>query len=212
MNHTLYFFGDSICFGQYVSTHLVWTTRISQLVYEALSPAIVTQVTAVNGETTTEALERIEHCVLSHEPSVVWIQFGLNDANYWRSDRGLPRVSAGLYVQNILEMIERVRVTGTERVLVATNHEVSKVPSHLNDSSYRDNALLYNERLREGISRLGDSKCTLVDIEAGFASRFDHPSDYLLDDGVHLNHAGHETYLDLAFPFVESALRETMGA
>jgi len=77
----LYFFGDSICFGQYVSTHKTWTTRISKFVSELCETRnfeILTQVAAVNGETTRGALMRLEHDVLAHAPrhrlGAVWAQ------------------------------------------------------------------------------------------------------------------------------------------
>ena len=205
---SLYFFGDSICFGQYVSTDRVWTTNISRYLSESREFSdVLTQVTAVNGETSREALARLSHCVTSHSPDLVWIQFGLNDSNYWKTDLGAPRVSMASYSSNLEEMIERCMLSGSKKIIIATNHQVTKTLEHEPSSTkYTDNAKRYNEAVRNLCSSLNSSKLELIDIEIGMRSKFDHPSEYLLSDGVHLNEFGHSVYFELALPVVSAAL------
>ena len=205
---SLYFFGDSICFGQYVSTDKVWTTNISRYLSESHEYSdVLTQVTAVNGETSREALARLSHCVTSHVPDLVWIQFGLNDSNYWKTDFGAPRVSIASYSANTEEMIERCLLSGSKKIMIATNHQVTKTLDHEPLSrKYIDNAQRYNEAIRELFSSSNSSRLELVDMEIGMKSKFDDPSEYLLTDGVHLNQVGHAAYFELAIPVVSAAL------
>jgi lysophospholipase L1-like esterase len=205
---TLYFFGDSICFGQYISTHQVWTTRVSASLEGTPSfQDVLTQVTAVNGETSREALGRLQHCVTSHQPSVVWIQFGLNDSNYWKSDNGLPRVSPASFRANLAEMTDRCLATGTERVVLATNHVVTKRLAHdPKNDRYAENAQKYNNEIRAVAATFENHRVLLVDIERRVAESLGDPASILLADGVHLNLYGHKTYHALALPAVQSAL------
>ena len=81
----IFFFGDSICFGQGVSPHFTWVTRLSRALDERFSSRadVLTQNPSVNGNTTRMALERMPYDVQSHAPDVLYIQFGLNDCNGW---------------------------------------------------------------------------------------------------------------------------------
>lgn len=209
----LYFFGDSICFGQYVSTHKTWTTRISKFVSELCETRnfeILTQVAAVNGETTRGALMRLEHDVLAHAPDIVWVQFGLNDANYWLSDRGLPRTSLEAYVANMREICERIRACGTKRILVSTNHRITKIPNHLSENLYSKNAELYNNELRKLVRQFAYPGIDLVDMESEIAQSASTPEKYLLLDGVHLNEIGHHRYHEIASKALTAVLQDLL--
>jgi len=197
----LYFFGDSICFGQYVSTHKTWTTRVSHSVsehYKARDINVLTQVAAVNGETTRGALMRLEHDVLAHSPTIVWVQFGLNDANYWQSDRGLPRTTVSSFVANMCEICERLQVCGTKRILVSTNHRVTKKLIHLDEDVYSRNCDLYNSELRALVKRFASPSVYLVDVRNELEQITASPDQYLMEDGVHLNEFGHSLYWEYA--------------
>jgi len=207
MNRSLFFFGDSVCFGQYVSIHRIWTSQISQRLEESFKDdEILVQVTAVNGETTREALRRIDHCVLSHVPDVVWIQYGLNDSNYWASDGGEPRVPYNEFIGNLEKIASSCLEVGTRHCLLATNHEVTKqLPHESTGDKYRQNARRYNEGIRELVSRFEESRVSLVDLEDE-VSQVAKPENYLLDDGVHLNKSGHDLYAAICYPPIASVL------
>ncbi len=211
---SLYFFGDSICFGQFVSTDRVWTTRVSRYLSESIEYSdVLTQVTAVNGETSREALGRIQHCVTSHSPDLVWIQFGLNDSNFWRTDLGNPRVTLAGYLSNIEEMIQRCLISGSKKILLATNHVVTKRLEHEPDSNkYQENAKRYNDALREKFGPQTNQELEIVDVESAMAARFkNNENQYLLPDGVHLNLEGHEEYLQIALKPILSSLHDLVG-
>lgn len=207
---SLYFFGDSICFGQYVSADRVWTTRVSRHLSESEEfKNVLTQVTAVNGETSREALGRIHHCVTSHSPNLVWIQFGLNDANYWQTERGSPRVSLAGYLANIEEMIQKCFATGTQQILLATNHAVTKkLEQDANPNKYQQNAKVYNEALRRKFGNESFQRVKLIDIEREMEAYFEiNKQVYLLPDGVHLNQEGHKEYFRIVLSPILSALQ-----
>ena len=114
---TLYFFGDSIFFGQGVSPHKTWVTRLSQRVSDAFAGVceLVVQNPSVNGNTTRLALERMAYDVQAHRPDVLVVQFGMNDCNVWQTDSGRPRVSSAAFAANLAEIIERGRKFGDKR-------------------------------------------------------------------------------------------------
>ena len=110
----IFFFGDSICFGQYTSPHESWVTQISEKLNEVASERqfkILIQNPSVNGNTTRQALERMPYDVQSHEPEILIVQFGMNDCNYWETDRGMQRVNPQSFEANINEIITLVDST-----------------------------------------------------------------------------------------------------
>jgi lysophospholipase L1-like esterase len=207
----VYFFGDSICFGQYVSPHRVWVAQIARRLEEELGPAIVVQSPSVNGNTTRMALERMPHDVQAHLPDLVYIQFGMNDCNHWVSDRGLPRVGAEAFAANLMEIIGRARAAGARRVLLATNHPTPKTELLAGTGfSYQDSNEAYNALVREVASAAGPD-LQLVDNEESWLHTLQQGAtltDLLLPDGIHLGSAGHDRYFEFVYPFVERAVRD----
>ena len=125
----LVFFGDSICNGQGVSIYRGWVTRLSA-VAEALSGELGYEIivvnASVNGSTTRQALERMPYEVQSHGVDILLVQFGLNDCNFWVTDRGLPRVSPEGFEANLVEIIQRGFHFGAKAVFLHTNHPIGK--------------------------------------------------------------------------------------
>ena len=203
---SFYIFGDSVCFGQYVSIHKTWGSLLSAaLEQDEQFSDVVTQVTAVNGETSTQALGRIAYSVLHHRPTVVWAQFGLNDANYWSTDKGKPRVEPDEFVNNMLSIAHQCLINGTSSVILATNHPVSKEIPHMHKDAYRDNARLYNSVLRVAIASTKHPGIQLLDMESTFRSQ-ETPNGHLLADGVHLSEVGHIHYFAHSCDFVKATL------
>src|SRR6185437_14172947 len=96
------FFGDSICVGQGVSIYRGWVTRLAEELdthCNVRAKLIVTNA-SVNGRTTRQALEDMPYNVQGHGVDLIVIQFGLNDCNYWLTDRGNPRVSLEAFKAN----------------------------------------------------------------------------------------------------------------
>lgn len=213
MKTSFYFFGDSICFGQYVSHHLTWVSDISSqiaAVGEACGVEIVTQVAAVNGETSHQALDRLNHAVLAHDPTFVWVQFGLNDANYWKSDLGLPRVSINCFEANINEMVNRILRATRATVFLANNHSVTRELEGYEQGHYARNVEMYNKTLRSKYLEAKSHRLQFVDMEREFHSSEFNTSDFLLADGVHLNRAGHTLYSQVATRYVVPTIKSIL--
>src|SRR4029077_4144081 len=122
---TVVFMGDSITEGQYVSPPDRWVDIVAnELVKSYLDSqlSIVFVTRGVSGETTRQWLERFPADVQAHTPDLVTIQFGLNDCNCWATDFGLPRVSEAAYRANLIEMIDRSRRFGAEKIILSNNH------------------------------------------------------------------------------------------
>jgi lysophospholipase L1-like esterase len=173
------FFGDSICYGQYCSPQDTWVFKISTL----LSDQFIIQNNSISGDTTLNALFRIKLTLQDYNAKIVYIQFGLNDCNYWDTDKGLPRVSPLSFEANMKEIIQRAYHFGAETVIVGTNHISNK------NEKYDKNNKYYNEIIRNNIV---SDNVILFDIERKLPKLKD--VNYLMNDGVHLNKTGHELY------------------
>ena len=120
------FFGDSICFGQFVSPHKTWIVKLSEKFETVYGKDFVVMNPSVNGNTTRDALNRIHYDVLSHKPEFVYIQYGLNDCNIWEQDNGICRVPQYSFRSNLYELIERCEQAGTKSIFLGANHVTKK--------------------------------------------------------------------------------------
>lgn len=205
------FFGDSICVGQGVSPHKTWAARLSAQVEAQLAQAgrrVCVLNPSINGDTTRKALERIAFDIQAAGVDAILVQFGLNDANRWETDRGLPRVSEAAFEANLEEIIARARANGAGPVLLNTNHpttrDVQNFPHY--PATYESGNRRYNQIIRDVAAR--DNKIVLTDIEAAFLQRTRAGTplaSLLLADGLHLSEAGHDLYLELLAPPVLAA-------
>ena len=207
----IFFFGDSICFGQDVSPHRTWVTRISEALSETFraEAEIVVQNPSINGNTTRMALERIAYDVQAHRPDVLIVQFGMNDCNVWGTDKGRPRVSPEAFAANLGEIIDRARACGASQIVIGANHSttrsITKLPnvSHSYEVANRQ----YNTIVREVANK---KRARLADLERAFdrsVSAGEHQlADLLLPDELHLSERGHDIYFAHYLPIVESAV------
>jgi len=211
------FFGDSICSGQGVSLYCGWVARISReldRIFEASDIQIVVTNNAINGRQTRQALENMPYEIQSHSPDLLVVQFGMNDCNYWETDRGMPRVSPEAFRANILEIISRAKVFKTKQIILNTNHptllDTDLFPE--TDTSYEQSNQTYNAIIRDiGLSLKGE--VIFIDIAAGFKkviSSGEALSKYLLEDKLHLNKKGHDLYYDLVYPIVKGIVTDQL--
>lgn len=192
MSIKLFFFGDSICVGQNISVHNTWVCKISAQL-EKDFPKVQVSNASINGNTTRMALERFHFDVLCQLPDIVYIQFGLNDCNVWKSENGYPRVPIGSYISNLREMIERSKLFGVKRIFINSNHRCSLTKRFCNEGlDFEERNKRYYENLKEGFP--SDPSITFLDIRQYLKKEGSDPKDYLLGDGVHLNLRGHELY------------------
>lgn len=212
----VFFFGDSICWGQGVSPHAGWVGRISRYldaVGQELGRPVLVANAGVNGNTTRLALERMHHDVLSHGCDVLLVQFGMNDCNHWRSDNGVPRVSPAAFSANLHEIFDRARAFGVRRLFLNTNHPSTRYrempPSGIR---YQDSNERYNDLARTVARERDDVR--LIDVELSFREAIAAGRSTLAElvlpepDMLHLSLKGHELYFSIVTPEVEAAVRE----
>lgn len=193
----LFFFGDSIANGQGVPALSSWPV-MSAL---SLEPGgLDVFISAVNGETSRGGLERFDRHfnALPRTPDYLFVQYGINDANYWESSLGFPRVSLTSFCANISEFIDRALGAGVQKVLIGTNHPVRKsLPSEAEARGIHDlweSVAKYNESIR-GLGNPSQSR-HVIDFETIFTG-----DSHLMTDGVHLTPAGHRSQSEF---FVQS--------
>ena len=204
----VYFFGDSICVGQYVSIHKTWVSMISKKLEEDLGSKVIVMNASVNGNTTRMALERMHYDVLSHSPALIFTQFGMNDCNIWATDKGHERVSLDCYLANMLEILLRAKAAGVQKTIINTNH-----PSALNKTllpgsnvSYEENNFLYYNKLKK-LEKLSGHDFLLIDIREHLENKKVSPAQFLLKDGIHLNEFGHSLYFEYVYPYIKEEVK-----
>lgn len=208
-NIRFYIFGDSICFGQHVDLHKVWAVKLSKYVNKELAKIdkhIVFNNLSINGNTTRMALERMPYDIQSNKPDYLLIQFGMNDANYWLSDNGVPRVGKHAFKSNLEEMIDRANAIGVKKIFLNTNH-ISTLTGIMKNTniSYQKSVMDYNKIIRE-VSNYS-SNIILTDIENVFSKYSEKELEkYILEDGVHLSELGHDVYFNELFPQIEKEI------
>ncbi|MDC0196961.1 SGNH/GDSL hydrolase family protein, partial [bacterium] len=140
---------------------------------------------SINGNTTRQALERMPFDVQRYGVDILCIQFGMNDCNYWETDRGLPRVSPDAYYSNLKEMVSRGFQFGARIVLLPTSHPTPHIIPNEQNLSYEQNRRKYSSIVREVVA---ETNAELVDIEKYFESKISQNvilTDLLMPDGIH---------------------------
>ncbi len=102
---TIVAFGDSLTYGYGVLSHIAYPARLARQLPQQ-EPALSWHVynSGINGETTREALRRLEQSVLCHRPQIVCVLLGSNDSAL---NEGQYR-TLWEYEQNMSQIIERI--------------------------------------------------------------------------------------------------------
>jgi acyl-CoA thioesterase I len=198
----LIFFGDSICTGQYVSIHKGWVTQLSR---SLSNEDIMVLNSSVNGRTSRQALEDMPYHVQEQNPNYLVIQFGMNDCNYWESDKGVPRVSPKSFEANIIEIINRANAFGVEKIFLNTNHPtgLNKYILPYTDITYEDSNKHYNSIIRKVAET---NNVILNDIEPEFLNNKKPIKDLCYTDLLHLSELGHKLYYDIINPVIRKEI------
>lgn len=75
----------------------------------------------ISGETTSGALNRIDHDVIGEKPHYVTVMYGTNDAfidNYANETGHLPRISIERYKKNLQEMVQKLKANNIQPILM----------------------------------------------------------------------------------------------
>lgn len=213
------FFGDSTCVGQGVSIYRGWVTRIAQDLDELgqqLGRDILVANASVNGRTSRQALEDMPYHVQGAGVDIIVLQFGLNDCNYWATDKGVPRVSIEGFKANLREIMTRARNVGAKHIFLNSNHPTSRTHTIMQhtDFSYEASNKRYNEAIREVAEGAGDD-VHFQDMEMHFNALIEAGApveSFLLQDGLHLSHEGHRQYFDVMAPRLRNAVQSFVNA
>ncbi len=163
----------------------------------------------IGGNNTQHARARFEKDVLSHDPDVVIIQFGINDAavDVWKTPPATqPRIALKEYETNLRHFITELRKRNVKVILMTPNPlrwtpkmlEMYGKPPYLPEEKGGFNVLLreYSEAVRK-IAKAEDVQ--LIDIDRAFdefGKANGESVDDLLLDGIHPNERGHRLIAD----------------
>ena len=188
--------------------------RGETVIYAAILPEELHNVQVINagvpGNTTEMARTRFDADVLSHQPQVAIIQFGINDSmvDVWKTPPAtLPRVSLERYEANLRHFVRTLKSNNT-RVLLMTPNPLRWTPK-LKEMYGRlpyqpDDPDGLNIRLAtycEVVRRVArEEGAELIDVQQAFfeqAQKQGVSVDKLLLDGMHPNDQGHRIVADL---------------
>lgn len=215
----IFFFGDSICFGQGVSLHKGWVTQLAIYIDKIAADynkEFIIINSSVNGRTTRQALENMQYELQSHNPTILIVQYGMNDCNYWETDYGNPRVSPKSFEANLEEIICRAISLNTKYIILNTNHPSGRTINFLPHTSitYEQSNKKYNEIIRKVAKNQGD-QVILNDMEEIFNS-YSNDSErlnkLLLPDKLHLSENGHNLYFKSICPIIEKLIRKILNS
>ena len=216
--------GGIILFGDSTTAPRGSTKVYAELVEAALqSTGSTLGVTngGVPSMTTTTAVKRLRPDVLSYQPRVVVLQFGINDSavEVWRKPTlAVPRVSLDAYIENYRAMITAAQEQGAKVIVMTTNplrwtpklKELYGKPPYNPDAEDGFDAptlAKYNEALRKLTAEM---HVPLVDVRAAypaFAAKHKTTVDGMLLDGMHPNDLGHQLVAELLIPVIQDAVR-----
>lgn len=208
----VFFFGDSICFGQFVSPSKIWINSISQQLDSIDEDEKIRVLnTSISGNTTRMALERMAFDVQNHGIDVILIQFGMNDCNYWDTDRGVPRVSPESFKANLIEIINRARVFGAKKIFLNTNHSTLLLDKFkYADLTYQQSNENYNKIIRKVAE---ETDVILIDVEKQWLDELSNGKELntlLLEDKIHLSPEGHQLYSKIVGPYIIEGVKELL--
>jgi len=178
------FLGDSLTSGWKLREDEAWPALLSRTLAERGRPIRVLNA-GVSGELAAEGLARLPD-VLAHDPDVLVVGLGINDALHGRS---LEEAEAALR-----QILEDGGASGAHLLLVGT-----RIPEERHGAEYA-------RRFEEKYARLAaEHKVPLVpDLLAGVAGH----EELLFPDGLHPNAAGHVRLAETVRPHLELVLAQ----
>jgi len=213
-------FGDSTTAHRPGSVEKVASVRLDEAL-QSIGSSLSVANAGVGGNTTRDALARLERDVLAHRPRVVVIGFGINDAavDVWKKPPATePRIALADYRANLGALAKSARGQGAAVIFVTPNpvRWTSRLRDRYGRPPYRpeegdgfDAPVLesYRVAMREMAAEL---QIPLVDLPAVWAAHLAENGgevDALLLDGMHPNDAGHAVTAAALLPAVRGVLR-----
>lgn len=198
----------------------VYAARVETML-QSIGSSLSVHNAGIPGNTTRDALKRLQSDVLNYKPRIVVMQFGINDSavDVWKSPPATtPRVPLAEYISNLRRMIAGAQEAKARVILMTTNplRWTSKLRELYGRPPYDpaaedgfDSATLagYNEALRQLAAEL---KVPLVDVRSAypdFAAKHQTTVEGMLLDGMHPNDLGQELAAELLVPAIRAAAR-----
>lgn len=198
----------------------VYATRVEQGL-QSIGSSMGVYNAGISGNTTRDALKRLQADVLKHQPRVVVMQFGINDSavDVWKKPPATtPRVPLDAFIRNYRTMIQAAQKQGAKVILMTANplRWTSKLRELYGHAPYDPAAedgfesatlVRYNEAVRQLAAEL---KLPLLDVHAAypaFAAKHQTTLDGMLLDGMHPNDLGHQLVAELLVPAIRDAVR-----
>jgi len=172
----------------------------------------------IGGDHTGDARARFEKDVRAHQPDVVVIQFGINDAavDVWKDPPATEsRVSLADFEANLRYLIDTLAADGGQVILMTPNplRWNAKMREMYGKSPYDPNVEDgFNVRLKEYAAKVRElakeKKLALVDVYQLFekhGAKDGRSVDELLLDGIHPNEVGQRIVADALLPLIRKS-------
>ena len=172
-------FGDSVT-GLYYHTggKRAYTDMLALALRKTYPDAKLTAINAgISGNTTADALLRIDKDVLAHKPTLVTVMFGLND---------MVRVPLDQFRANLQSIIEKCRGAGAEVLLCTPNNVINTGGRPI------DKLVEYCGAIRDVSRAQNVALCDCYDALEKLRSRDALAWRLLLSDEIHPNMDGHK--------------------
>ncbi len=172
-------FGDSVT-GVYYHTgsRRAYTDMLGIALRQAAPKANIEMLNAgISGNTTVDALARIDHDVIGHQPDLVTVMFGLND---------MTRVPLEQYRKNLKAIVTKCQAAGSDVILATPNNVLTT------GDRPTEKLIQYCDVIRQIGSELNVPVCDAYrELDA---VRQHSAIDWrlLMSDAIHPNMAGHK--------------------
>jgi lysophospholipase L1-like esterase len=206
-------FGDSISAGQYVEPKYRFSESLRNHLKDEFANVHL-DVVAKSGQTTRQALLHFPEYINEYPVDILFVQLGINDANYWQSEGGRhPRVGLRAFTENCKEIVDRAMLAGVGHVRLFTSHKLEKMVL-INGEQVQLNDLMkpYNDSIIE-ICHQGLSNLKVFDFQKAWCElpEIIHLESLLPNDGVHLSVKGHKIYSDLLAKLIRADTELNLG-
>lgn len=182
-------FGDSITDGYGVPRGFVsfLTEKISKARPEL---GLVTINTGMSGDTSRGGLYRLGRDVIEHQPDLVTINFGVNDA--------FSGISPLQFADNLREIQARIRKSGCQRILMLSCEAIP-------EDWAEEQVLPYWEAMRALAEETG---CVYADVHGKWIGELEagrSESDLIILGDLHPNEEGHRLIAEAVFEAMEES-------
>lgn len=207
---TIVAFGDSITMGVQMTPENRWVDMVQKYFDGHATLRGVRMINSgVGGNTSREGLARIEQDVLSHNPDLVLVEFGGNEA----TPNPEREVSADEFQKNLDVIRKKIQAAGAGMMLLTFPPVINEWHCWRDENKFSDAGGLdeYVEQYRR-ITReyAAENDIPLVDIDKILreACKKDLSGRFILPDGIHLTAEGNGVIAQAIIGMLDSYITE----